>query len=59
MSGSLSSKLEREILHGITVETLERLADVLDCTTDELLGRSKPKAAKAAAEGGVRATARS
>ena len=33
------SKLERSVLPGITVETLERLADTLQCTTDYLLGR--------------------
>jgi transcriptional regulator with XRE-family HTH domain len=39
--GQYVSKLERGKLTGITVETLERLADALDCTTDELLGRTK------------------
>ena len=38
--GQYISKLERGKLTGITVDTLERLADALDCTTDELLGRS-------------------
>jgi transcriptional regulator with XRE-family HTH domain len=33
------SKLERGVLPGMTVETLERLADTLQCTTDYLLGR--------------------
>ena len=33
------SKLEREVLPGMTVETLERLANALKCTTDYLLGR--------------------
>ena len=53
------SKLERGVLDSMTIGTLLRLADVLDCTTDELLGRSKPKAEKAAAEGRARAAARS
>ena len=39
--GQYVSKLERGKLTGITVETLERLADALDCTTDELLGRTR------------------
>ena len=50
--------LERGDRRGLTVTTLEHLADALGCTTDELLGRSKPKAEKAAAEGGARAGAR-
>jgi len=35
------SKLERGVLESMTIGTLVRLADVLDCTTDELLGRTK------------------
>jgi transcriptional regulator with XRE-family HTH domain len=52
------SKLERGVLDSMTIGTLLRLADVLDCTTDELLGRRKPKVERAAAEGGARAAAR-
>ena len=33
------SKLERGILVNVTAETLERLADALECSTDYLLGR--------------------
>ena len=33
------SKLEREVLPGMTVETLERLCDALEVSTDYLLGR--------------------
>ena len=33
------SKLEREVLPGMTVETLERLCDALEVSTDHLLGR--------------------
>ena len=33
------SKLEREVLPGMTVEILERLCDALRCSTDYLLGR--------------------
>ena len=51
--------LERGDRRGLTVTTLERLADVLGCTTDELLGRSKPEAEKAAAGVGAPAAARS
>lgn len=47
--GQYISKLERGILHGMTVETLERLADALGCTTDELLGRTKHEAGRPAA----------
>lgn len=36
------SKLERGVLESMTIGTLVRLADVLGCTTDELLGRPKP-----------------
>ena len=50
--------LERGDRRGLTVTTLERLADVLGCTTDELLGRSKPEAGKSATEIGVPAGAR-
>ena len=46
--GQYISKLERGILHGMTVETLERLADALGCTTDELLGRTKHEAVRPA-----------
>jgi transcriptional regulator with XRE-family HTH domain len=38
------SKLERAILPGMTVETLERLAHTLDVSTDYLLGRTDPDA---------------
>lgn len=38
--GQYVSKLERGVLAGLTAETLERLADVLGCTTDYLLGRT-------------------
>jgi transcriptional regulator with XRE-family HTH domain len=34
------SKLERGVLESMTIGTLVRLADVLRCTTDELLGRT-------------------
>jgi len=44
--GQYISKLERGILPGMTVETLERLADALGCTTDELLGRTKHEVAR-------------
>ncbi len=33
------SKLERGVLTGMTIDTLEKLADALKCTTDYLLGR--------------------
>jgi len=39
------SKLEREVLPGMTVETLERLCDALEVSTDYLLGR-EPAPAK-------------
>jgi transcriptional regulator with XRE-family HTH domain len=35
------SKLERGVLESMTIGTLVRLADVLGCTTDELLGRTR------------------
>ena len=38
--------LERGDRRGLTVTTLERLADVLGCTTDELLGRTKHEAVR-------------
>jgi transcriptional regulator with XRE-family HTH domain len=38
--------LERGDRRGLTVTTLERLADVLGCTTDELLGRTKREAVR-------------
>jgi transcriptional regulator with XRE-family HTH domain len=37
--GQYISKLEREVLPGMTVEILERLCDALRCSTDYLLGR--------------------
>jgi transcriptional regulator with XRE-family HTH domain len=37
------SKLERGVLENMTIGTLLRLADVLHCTTDELLGRPQPQ----------------
>ena len=40
------SKLERGVLENMTIGTLLRLADVLNCTTDELLGRTKPQVLK-------------
>ena len=51
--------LERGDRRGLTVTTLERLADVLGCTTDELLGRSEIEVEKAAPAVGVPAGARS
>ncbi len=45
--------LERGDRRGLTVTTLERLADVLGCTTDELLGRSTPAGAPEPAERGT------
>jgi transcriptional regulator with XRE-family HTH domain len=44
--GQYISKLERGKLPGLTVDTLERLADALGCTTDELLGRPTREAAR-------------
>jgi len=44
--GQYISKLERGKLTGITVDTLERLADALGCTTDELLGRTTREAVR-------------
>jgi len=38
--GQYVSKLERGILTSVTTETLEQLADALDCSTDYLLGRT-------------------
>src|SRR5215510_13359594 len=38
--GQYVSKLERGVLTSVTTETLERLAGVLDCSTDYLLGRT-------------------
>ena len=34
------SKLERGILTNVTTETLEHLAEALDCSTDYVLGRT-------------------
>ena len=48
--------LERGDRRGLTVTTLERLADVLGCTTDELLGRSKPEVEQETAKRGAPAT---
>ena len=38
--GQYVSKLERGILTSVTTDTLEELADALDCSTDYLLGRT-------------------
>ena len=48
--------LERGDRRGLTVTTLERLADVLGCTTDELLGRSTPEVEQDTTKRGVPAT---
>ena len=48
--------LERGDRRGLTVTTLERLADVLGCTTDELLGRSTPEVKQDTTKRGVPAT---
>ena len=37
--GAYISKLERGVLTSVSTTTLERLADVLKCSTDYLLGR--------------------
>ena len=50
--------LERGDRRGLTVTTLERLADVLGCTTDELLGRRTPEREQETREVGAPATAR-
>jgi transcriptional regulator with XRE-family HTH domain len=47
--------LERGDRRGLTVTTLERLADVLGCTTDELLGRSTPAVEQETTERGASA----
>ncbi len=44
--GQYISKLERGKLTGLTVATLERLADALGCTTDELLERPPQETVK-------------
>ena len=51
--------LERGDRRGLTVTTLERLADVLGCTTDELLGRSQPEREQEPRESGARAVVHS
>jgi transcriptional regulator with XRE-family HTH domain len=42
--GQYVSKLERGILTSVSTTTLERLADVLKCSTDYLLGREPVQA---------------